>query len=100
MSRLANSCAEDSSRCHNVTTSNKLRCRWCADQHHLHASYQICAEADFFKTEKVAPHSGDESVLFKVGAPAQMCACGHIVHGTHAASIICTGSEPSSASVS
>ncbi len=41
-----------------------------ADQHHLHASYQICAEADFFKTEKVEPHSNDEKILFKVGFPA------------------------------
>ena len=45
------------------------RTRPCADQHHLHASYQICVEADFFKTEKVEPHSNDEKILFKVGSP-------------------------------
>ena len=42
-----------------------------ADQHHLHASYQVCAEADFFKTERIDPHSKDERLLFKVGGDAQ-----------------------------
>ncbi len=37
-----------------------------ADQHHLHASYQVCAEADFFKTERIDPQSKDERILFKV----------------------------------
>ena len=63
-----------------------------ADQHHLHASYQVCAEADFFKTERIDPHSKDERLLFKVGLHADDCsmrrAFGWSIQAVHARSSV------------